>query len=304
MKRNISFFLFCIAGIALFFNPLRELAVFSFDDELYTHLCLIPPVSAYFIFLKRKSIFSEGAYKPALGGVIAMAGVVLLLTGLHYKAGLSQNDYLSISTAGMVLWVIGGFVGIYGLSAFRKALFPMLFLFFTVPIPTVILDRFVSFLQHLSADAVEGVFTVIGTPHVRHGMVFELPGQTIEVAPQCSGIRSTLALVITATVGGYVFLDTGWRRLILVLAIIPVSVFKNALRITTLGLLGSYVDPKWITDSWLHHMGGRPFFIVALILLAPILWLLIRSEKNKEKSKKDSRTGQIHHPPASSRSRD
>ena len=287
MNRHISFLLFCLAGFAIFFNPLRELAVFSFNDELYKHFCLIPPVSAYFIFLKRKSIFAEAAYAPAIGAIVALAGIVLLLTGWHYKAGLSQNDYLSLSASGMVLWVIGSFVGVYGTRAFKEALFPLLFLFFTVPIPTVILDRFVVFLQHLSADAVEGVFTVIGTPHVRQGMAFELPGHIIEVAPQCSGIRSSLALIITATVAGYVFLDTGWRRWVLVLAIVPVSVFKNALRIVSLGLLGSYVDPRWITDSWLHRAGGKPFFVVALIMLAPILWLLIRSErKNKFSTEK------------------
>ena len=281
--RTTLFALFCAAGMGVFWSPLRELAVFSFDDELYTHLCLIPPVSAYFIFLKRKKIFSEVIYTLAFGGIVALAGVVLLLVGLNYKTGLSRNDYLSISTAGMVLWVIGGFIGVYGTGAFRKALFPMLFLFFTVPIPTLVLDRFVGFLQHLSVDAVEGVLTFIGTPHVRSGTVFELPGHTIDVAPQCSGIRSTLALVILITVGGYVFLDTGWRRLLLVLAVIPVSVFKNALRISTLGLLASYVDPRWITDSWLHRAGGKPFFIVALVMLTPILWMLVRSEKKEKK---------------------
>ena len=281
--RTILFAVFCAAGLGVFWGPLRELAAYSFGDELYTHFCLIPPVSAYFIFLKRKSIFAEAEYARAGGAIVAVAGIVLLVTGLHYKTDLGQNDYLSLGAAGMVLWVIGGFIGVYGTRAFRRALFPMLFLFFTVPIPTLVLDRFVGFLQHLSADAVEGVLTFIGTPHVRSGSVFELPGHTIDVAPQCSGIRSTLALVILATVGGYVFLDTGWRRLLLVLAVIPVSIFKNALRISTLGLLASYVDPRWITDSWLHRAGGKPFFIIALVMLTPILWMLVRSERKEKK---------------------
>jgi exosortase len=281
--RAIFFAIFCAAGIGVFWEPLRELPFYSFGGQLYTHLCLIPPVSAYFIFLKRKSIFSEAEYALAGGAIVALVGIVLLMAGLHYKADLGQNDYLSLGAAGMVLWVIGGFLGVYGTKAFKKALFPMLFLFFTVPLPTLVLDRSVGFLQHLSTEAVEGVLTFIGTPHVRSGTVFELPGHAMEVAPECSGIRSTLALVILVTVGGYVFLDTGWRRLLLVLAVIPVSVFKNALRISTLGLLASYVDPRWITGSWLHSFGGKPFFIIALIMLAPILWMLVRSERKEKK---------------------
>jgi exosortase len=297
--RAVLFAVFCAAGLVVFWEPLSELPFYSFGDQLYTHLCLIPPVSAYFIFLKRKSIFAEATYAPVVGAIVAVAGIILLMTGLHYKADLVQTDYLSLGAAGMVLWVIGGFLGVYGKKALKKALFPMLFLFFTVPIPTLVLDRFVGFLQHLSTDAVEGVLTVIGTPHVRSGTIFELPGHTIDVAPQCSGIRSTLALVILASVGGYVFLDTGWRRFLLVLAVIPISIFKNALRISTLGLLASYVDPRWITGSWLHSFGGKPFFIIALIMLAPILWMLIRSEKKEKKKngvKMDGAIGVVNKP--------
>ena len=92
-------------------------------------------------------------------------------------------------------------------------------------------------------------------------------------------IRSSLALIVATTAAGYVFLDTGWRRLIGVLAIIPITIFKNALRITALTLMASYVDPSWLTDSWLHRAGGKPFFFIALLLWAPILWLLWRSER-------------------------
>jgi hypothetical protein len=83
-----------------------------------------------------------------------------------------------------------------------------------------------------------------------------------------------------------------------VLAIIPITIFKNALRITALTLMASYVDPSWLTDSWLHRAGGKPFFFIALLLWAPILWLLWRSEKKKpnkffdEKFMKRSRAAQ------------
>jgi exosortase len=110
-------------------------------------------------------------------------------------------------------------------------------------------------------------------------MVFQLPEVTIQVAEQCSGIRSSLALIVATTAAGYVFLESGWRRLLLVLAIIPITIFKNALRITTLTLLAAYVDVSWLTDSWLHKAGGKPFFFIALLLWSPILWVLWRSER-------------------------
>jgi len=50
------------------------------------------------------------------------------------------------------------------------------------------------------------------------------------------------------------------------------------MRIVTLSLLGIYVDQR-ILYGELHKSGGIPFFIVALAMLAPILWILRRSEK-------------------------
>jgi exosortase/archaeosortase family protein len=53
--------------------------------------------------------------------------------------------------------------------------------------------------------------------------------------------------------------------------------FKNGIRIVSLTLLGAYMDPR-ILQSSLHREGGIPFFIVALLLLAPVLYYLRRSE--------------------------
>ena len=66
------------------------------------------------------------------------------------------------------------------------------------------------------------------------------------------------------------------------LSFFPITVFKNAMRIVTLSLLASYVDPRFITGSWLHKSGGIPFFVVGLALMAPVLWALLKAEKRKK----------------------
>ena len=279
LLRTIIFAAFSGVGAAVFWGPLQELAALSLDDELYSYIGLIPLFSLAIILLKRKDIFSQVKFAPALGAAVVLTGLALLLIGTVFKPEIGGNDFLSLSTSGFVLWAIGFFIGLYGKRAFKKAMFPLLFLFFSVPVPAVVLDRCVRFLQQMTADVVDGIFGLMGLTYLRTGMVFQLPNVAIEVAEQCSGIRSSLSLVVATTAAGYVFLETGWRRLILVLAIIPMTIFKNALRITTLTLLAAYVDPAWLTDSWLHRAGGKPFFFIALLLWSPILWLLWRSEK-------------------------
>ena len=155
---------------------------------------------------------------------------------------------------------IGNFIAFYGKRAFQKALFPMLFLIFMIPIPFILLDPIIRILQVGSAQAVDGIFQIIGIPYYRDGMVFEFTGVTIEVAKQCSGIRSSLAMLITSVVAGYLILPSGWRRVVLIPVVVPITIFKNAVRITTITLLSIYVDEKFLTDSWLHHSRGDRLF--------------------------------------------
>jgi hypothetical protein len=59
-----------------------------------------------------------------------------------------------------MLRTIGGFIGIYGIRAFKRAMFPLLF-FFIVPIPTVALESAIWFLQHMTAETPDGIFGLL-----------------------------------------------------------------------------------------------------------------------------------------------
>jgi exosortase len=105
-----------------------------------------------------------------------------------------------------------------------------------------------------------------------------LPDITIEVARECSGIRSSIALALTCLAGSYLLLRKGWLRAALVLAVIPVAVVKNAIRIATLSLLAVHVDPGFLFGR-LHHDGGFVFFGIGLGMLFCALRLFQRLER-------------------------
>jgi exosortase/archaeosortase family protein len=86
--------------------------------------------------------------------------------------------------------------------------------------------------------------------------------------------------VITCVLAGHMFLKTTWKKIVLVLAVIPITMFKNGIRIVSLSLLGVYVDRGFLTSS-LHTDGGILFFVLALLLMAPILFVLRKSERTK-----------------------
>ena len=283
LLRTILFAAFSGVGTAVFWGPLQELAALSLDDELYSYIGLIPLFSLAIILLKRKDIFSQVKFAPALGAAVVLTGLALLLIGTVFKRRPWKRLPVAFNKRFRALDDRLFYRALWRQRSRSHVSFAV-FVFFS-PVPAVVLDRCVRFLQQMTADVVDGIFGLMGLTYLRTGMVFQLPNVAIEVAEQCSGIRSSLSLVVATTAAGYVFLETGWRRLILVLAIIPITIFKNALRVTTLTLLAAYVDPAWLTSSWLHRAGGKPFFFIALLIWAPLLWLLWRSEKKGQRCK-------------------
>jgi len=282
-KRNFFFLVCGVVAIFMFYVPLKELTKFSLHSMFYSHICLIPLVSAFFMFTERKAIFSDLKYSYRGGISLLIIGAILYFLGRKLHGQLNQNDYSSLMTFAGIIFLNGSFLLCYGARAFRAAIFPLLFLIFMVPIPVFLMDRIIHVLLIGSAAATDLLFKLTGIPYIREGFTFHLPGISIEIAKVCSGIRSSLALFITMVIAGHLFLQTGWKTVILVLAVFPITVFKNGIRIVTITLLATYVDEKFLTNSFLHHSGGFLFFIPSLLLLGLILWWLRRTEVQGER---------------------
>ena len=102
----------------------------------------------------------------------------------------------------------------------------------------------------------------------------------MEVAPECSSIRSSLMLLVTTVVLAQLLLRSLWKKLLVVAVAIPVCVAKNGLRIFVLGVLATRVDPSYLTGR-LHRDGGIVYFLIALGAIFLLLWILQRG-KGKE----------------------
>jgi exosortase len=137
---------------------------------------------------------------------------------------------LSLSIIGFIVSCVGAFLLSYGWSAVRASLFPLGFLFFAVPLPDFMLTRLVYGLQQGSGDVAAPLLRTFGVPFFRDGLVFQLPGFTIEVAPECSGIRSSIALLISTVLPSQFLLRSNWRKLALCVLVLPLAMFKNGLR--------------------------------------------------------------------------
>ncbi len=275
------FFLYAIwlfLSILLFWKPCLSLIRFSLSNDDASHVILIPFLGACLIFLERKAIFSK--ISPGRVPGAAVSAVALLIYGWAFRSAHSWSsvNLLSAYTIALVLLSIGGFIVCFGPEAAIAGRFALLFLFLTVPIPEPLLERVIYFLQKGSADIAEVIFDLVRVPALREGFVFHLARVNIEVAKECSGIRSSMALLILALLLAHLFLRTFWKQSLFVLAGVFIMIVKNGVRIATLTILAQYVDPGFLYGR-LHREGGVVFFLLGLLLLWPLFWFLERTEK-------------------------
>lgn len=280
-----GFGLYMTVWLAVYFTALRDLALMAGRSELHSHTVLIPIVSAYFLFQERRTILLS--IRPALGAGLAVVAVGIVAYGFgRLQGSLGPQSVLSLSIFSAYAVFIGGFLLFFGSRAFKEALFPLSFLAFMIPLPQAVVDRIVPFLQRGSAEATGLILKSLGVSFIREGLTFHLARVSVEIAPECSSIRSSLALLITGTVAAKLFLSRWWSRSALVLITVPLALLKNAIRIVTLTLLAQYVDMRFLTGHWLHRSGGFVFFLITLAILGGIL-LLLRWAEGRGRLRRD-----------------
>ncbi len=277
MRSTIWFSAYAAACLLVFWAPLRSLAQLALASDTYSHILIVPFVSIFLVFIEREKLFRTLGRSVSPAAVLFFAGALLGVFGWKAAAIFPGSDLLALVILGFLCLIWAGFLFFYGKRAFAAGLFPLLFLLLMVPVPDFLLDRFITWLQIGSADIVEWIFHLSGTPVLRQGLIFVLPSVSIEVAKECSGIRSTQALLITCLLAGHLFLRTNWRRTALLVAAVPVLIIKNGIRIATLTLLAVRVDPSFLTGR-LHRDGGFLFFALGMLILLPLLLWFQRSE--------------------------
>ncbi len=276
VKRTVLFALYAV-GVALAnVSVLRAMYELSRQDATASHLVLIPFVTIGLIWMSRQRMLATVQWDWPGGLILIGTGVALWLAARMWGAATHPGGLSLLVGAMAVLWA-GGFLLFYGRAALRAAAFPILFLGFMIPIPHGVLDVAVAALKRGSTEAVAGLFSLTGTPYHRDGFVFSLPTVVIEVADECSGIRSSIALVLTSLLAGHMMLSSPWTKTLLVLLVFPLTILKNGIRIVTVSLLAIHVDPGFLTGQ-LHHEGGIVFFLLALAILFPFFALLRRFE--------------------------
>lgn len=294
-SRLFRFLVFAAVLTVAFSVVLYQWFRFCLAEDLFSYALIVPGVTAWLIWQQKEKLKFEFEPSPGVGLMFGLAGACVMAVsfGTGGSADAPTATAISLRIASYVLTLMGGLFGFLGGGFIRQILFPVLFLFFMVPFPPLVVGGFEVALQNASAVVSGWFFTTIELSHLQTGRVFQLPNITIEVARECSGIRSTIVLFMTGLIAAYLFLARNWQRAVFCALIIPLGVARNAFRIVTIGWLCTEYGPEMI-HSPIHHRGGPVFFALSLVPLFALLWFFRRM----------NRPGAAGNPPPSDRSLD
>ena len=246
----------------LYWPLLKALGVQWYVDTNYSHGFLVPVLSAYFAW-ERRARLGRITPQPSWWGVsVMLLGLLMLGIGQVGAELFLQRSSLVVVLAGLVLLMMGR-------ETLTVLSFPIVFLLFMVPLPSIVVNAIAFPLQGFAAQTATVCLLALDIPVLREGNVITLAKTSLEVAEACSGIRSLLALLALGTVYAYFAENVMWKRWVIVALSVPVAIAANAFRVAGTGILAHYFGVE-AAQGFYHDFSGWLIFASAFILLLGI----------------------------------
>jgi len=238
----------------------------------FSHGFLIPLVSFYFVYERRKQLSTLSPSGEWTGLGLIIFGIMLLLLGNLATEYFTMRFSMLVVFGGIILFLLGN-------DFFKTLLFPIIFLIFMIPIPSILMDRITFPMQLFASKTAALSLYFFGIPVLREGNVMLLANTSLEVAEACSGIRSLISLLALSVVFAYLSQRVTWKRIIVVLSTFPIAIIANAARVSGTGILAHHYGDR-VAQGFFHGFSGWILFVVAFICLFVVGALLSKINKH------------------------
>src|SRR6266542_2485681 len=166
------------------------------EDSNNSHGLLIPFVSFYLVWLLKDKFKTVESSNSLLG--LALLVLSLIVYFASYVGDLALPARITMITTLTALVLFNA-----GVNVLKLVLFPILFLFFMVPVPETLLNL-VSFpLQLYVTDISTRLIELCGIPVYAEGNLLFFATYSLEVTEACSGIRSLVSFLSIGTLLAY-----------------------------------------------------------------------------------------------------
>lgn len=279
MTRKLYLASSAVLVIALLAYLYADSLVFLFgqwESEDYSHGMFVPLISLFLIWQARHLIAQAVAGNSWWGLAVISTG--LILYGIGELATLYVLQHVS-------LWmvIVGLVIASIGIRSARAIAFPLSYLLISIPLPVFLYAGLSSQLQLWSSALGVSCLQLVGVTAFRDGNVIDLGPVQLQVVEACSGIRYLLPLVSLALLCAYLFKDRMWKRVVLVLSSIPISIVVNGFRIGIIGVLVEWYGAG-AAEGFYHLFEGWVLFMASLVLLFLETWVLFRMGRMEDRS--------------------
>ncbi len=256
---NMLGYLPYIALVLVYLPALYDLVQDWSNDPNYSHGFLIPIVSAFLIWQKRKQLKTVLFKKDNTGLILLILGIILFVVA----NGAAEYFTLRFS---FVLCLFGLTYYMFGKQIIKEIWFPFFILLFMIPVPYVLYYAVTFPMQTLATKITVVILNTLGMSAIRQGNIIHITGHTLEVAEACSGIRSLISLLALGAIYAYTTQKKFIAQLILFLSTVPIAVIANVFRVLVTSVMVATVTDQ-VTEEPMHSIMGMLVFVFAFISL-------------------------------------
>lgn len=239
-------------------------------ESYYSHGPLVPVISLFVVWLKRKQL-KDILIKPSAWGYAFLIPCLLMVVLLTRAGGTSiQGFVFPIILFGLVLLFFGGKMA-------RELLFPIGYLYFMIVLPGFILANASFRIQMISTQGATELLRLLSFDVTREGQFIYMPNVEMQVAAACSGFRLLIALFALAAFFIYLTEGPWWGKAALIVLTLPLSAVMNSIRIAMVALVGNYMGSEAMVVF--HDTYAGPIMLVMSFTALFYLARLVKCQK-------------------------
>jgi exosortase D (VPLPA-CTERM-specific) len=229
---------------------------------------ILPFVSLFLVWRQRDQLRDI----PVTG---SWYGLILVAAGLVLRAIGAFSTMSTVVRYGFLLVLYGLVLSFTGPKLFRRLGAPLAILVFMVPLPMYLTGMLTLDLQLISSVIGVWIIRAAGISVFLEGNVVDLGTMQLQVAEACSGLRYLLPLMVLALLVAYLYRAETWKRIVIFLVSIPVTVLMNSLRIGVIGITVEYWGRR-MAEGVLHDFEGWLVFMFSVAVVLLVAYLLTK----------------------------
>ncbi|WP_119459901.1 exosortase A [Rhodospirillaceae bacterium SYSU D60014] len=241
--------------LALLTDVVLAMATTWWNTTTYNHGFLILPISLFLIWLRRAEL------RTMIPEQEPLALLLVLGAGLVWLVGRAA-DVMLVQYFGLIGMIVSLFLFAFGRWISLKLAFPLLFLFFMVPIGNALIPP----LQQFTAAFSVGLLRIVGIPVFQDGIFIQIPNGLFEVAEACAGVRFLIANIVVVTLFAYLAYTKWWKWVVFLALGFVVPIIANGLRAFGIIIVAHLTDNS-VAAGVDHIIYGWGFFAAVMLVL-------------------------------------